>query len=58
MRRRRCAADTGWAFGRLIARIFAEQGLIVMDAAAREFHALGASTLRYAIEYAAGLQRR
>ena len=30
------------AFGRLIARIFAEQGLIVMDAASRGFHALGA----------------
>jgi bacillithiol biosynthesis cysteine-adding enzyme BshC len=44
------------AFGRLMARIFAEQGLIVMDAASREFHALGASTLRCAIEYAAELQ--
>jgi bacillithiol synthase len=44
------------AFGRLIARIFAEQGLIVMDAASRGFHALGASTLRYAIEHAAELQ--
>ena len=30
------------AFGRLMARIFAEQGLIVMDAASRGFHALGA----------------
>ena len=29
------------AFGRLIARIFADQGLIVMDAASRGFHALG-----------------
>ena len=45
------------AFGRLIARIFAEQGLIVMDAASREFHALGAGTLRYAIEHAEELQR-
>jgi bacillithiol biosynthesis cysteine-adding enzyme BshC len=44
------------AFGRLIARIFAEQGLIVMDASTRGFHALGASTLRYAIEHAAELQ--
>ena len=44
------------AFGRLMARIFAEQGLIVMDAASRGFHALGASTLRYAIEHAAELQ--
>ncbi len=44
------------AFGRLMARIFAEQGLIVMDASARGFHALGASTLRYAIEYATELQ--
>jgi bacillithiol biosynthesis cysteine-adding enzyme BshC len=45
------------AFGRLMARIFAEQGLIVMDAASRGFHALGASTLRCAIEYAAELQQ-
>jgi bacillithiol synthase len=44
------------AFGRLIARIFADQGLIVMDAASRGFHALGAGTLRYAIEHAAELQ--
>jgi bacillithiol biosynthesis cysteine-adding enzyme BshC len=45
------------AFGRLIAKIFAAQGLIVMDAASREFHALGASTLRHAIEHAAELQK-
>jgi bacillithiol synthase len=44
------------AFGRLIARIFAEQGLIVMDAAARGFHALGENVLRCAIEYADELQ--
>jgi bacillithiol biosynthesis cysteine-adding enzyme BshC len=44
------------AFGRLMARIFADQGLIVMDAASRGFHTLGASTLRYAIEHAAELQ--
>jgi bacillithiol biosynthesis cysteine-adding enzyme BshC len=45
------------AFGRLIAKIFAAEGLIVMDAASREFHALGAATLRYAIEHAAELQK-
>jgi bacillithiol biosynthesis cysteine-adding enzyme BshC len=45
------------AFGRLMSRLFAEQGLIVMDAAARGFHALGASTLRYAIEHAEELQQ-
>jgi bacillithiol biosynthesis cysteine-adding enzyme BshC len=44
------------AFGRLIAQIFAEQGLVVMDAAVRGFHALGAETLRYAIEHAEELQ--
>jgi bacillithiol synthase len=44
------------AFGRLMAKIFAEQGLVVMDAASRGFHALGASTLRYAIEHAGELQ--
>jgi bacillithiol biosynthesis cysteine-adding enzyme BshC len=40
-----------------MARIFAAEGLIVMDAASREFHALGARTLRYAIEHAAELQQ-
>jgi bacillithiol biosynthesis cysteine-adding enzyme BshC len=44
------------AFGRLMARIFAEQGLVVMDAASRGFHSLGANTLRYAIEHADELQ--
>jgi bacillithiol synthase len=45
------------AFGRLIARIFAEQGLVVIDASSREFHALGARALRYAIEHADELQK-
>ncbi|MBS1822859.1 MAG: bacillithiol biosynthesis cysteine-adding enzyme BshC [Acidobacteria bacterium] len=40
------------AFGRLMARIFARQGLIVVDAAGREFHSMGASTLRHAVENA------
>jgi bacillithiol biosynthesis cysteine-adding enzyme BshC len=44
------------AFARLMTRLFAEQGLIVMDAAGREFHALGAPTLRYAIEQAEELE--
>jgi bacillithiol synthase len=44
------------AFGRLMARIFADQGLVVMDAASRGFHALGSSTLRYAIDHADDLQ--
>jgi bacillithiol biosynthesis cysteine-adding enzyme BshC len=44
------------AIARLMTRLFAEQGLIVMDAAGRDFHALGASTLRYAIEHAAELE--
>src|SRR5437899_3863284 len=44
------------AFGRLMARVFAEQGLVVMDAASRGFHALGARALRYAIENADELQ--
>ncbi|QMV19832.1 bacillithiol biosynthesis cysteine-adding enzyme BshC [Granulicella sp. 5B5] len=43
------------AFGRLITKLFAPFGLIVMDAASRDFHALGASTLQYAIEHAAEL---
>lgn len=44
-------------FGRLMARIFSEQGLVVMDASTREFHALGAKTLQYAIEHADELQQ-
>jgi bacillithiol biosynthesis cysteine-adding enzyme BshC len=44
------------AFGRLLTRVFAEFGLVVMDAASREFHALGASTLRAAIERAEELE--
>jgi bacillithiol biosynthesis cysteine-adding enzyme BshC len=46
----------GSAFARLMTRLFAEQGLIVMDAAGREFHALGAPTLRFAIEHAEELE--
>ena len=46
----------GGAFACLMTRLFAEQGLIVMDAAGRDFHALGAKTLRYAIEHAEELE--
>ena len=46
----------GSAFARLMTRLFAEQGLIVMDAAGRDFHALGAPALRYAIEHAEELE--
>jgi bacillithiol biosynthesis cysteine-adding enzyme BshC len=44
------------AFARLMTRLFAEQGLIVLDASGRDFHALGASALRYAIEHAGELE--
>jgi bacillithiol biosynthesis cysteine-adding enzyme BshC len=44
------------AFARLMTRLFAEHGLIVMDASGRDFHALGASTLRSAIEHAEELE--
>ena len=44
------------AFARLMTRIFASHGLIVMDAAGRDFHALGASALRFAIEHAEELE--
>jgi bacillithiol synthase len=44
------------AFGRLLAKIFADDGLIVIDAAGREFHRLGARVLRAAIERAAELE--
>ena len=48
----------GGAFARLMARVFAAQGLIVIDAAGREFHALGERTLRYAIEHADELEAK
>ena len=44
------------AFARLMTHLFAAHGLIAMDAAGREFHALGASTLRFAIEHAEELE--
>jgi bacillithiol biosynthesis cysteine-adding enzyme BshC len=50
------AATFASAFARLLTRIFADHGLIVMDASGREFHSLGASTLRYAIEHAEELE--
>ncbi len=46
----------GGAFARLMTATFAEQGLVVMDAAGRDFHALGAGTLRFAIEHADELE--
>jgi len=46
-------ADTlASAFAKLLSGIFREHGLIVIDASTRDFHALGAPVLRYAIEYA------
>jgi bacillithiol biosynthesis cysteine-adding enzyme BshC len=48
----------GGAFARLMVRIFEAEGLVVMDAAGREFHSLGASTLRYAIEHAEELEEK
>src|SRR5665213_924937 len=49
-------ATLAGAFGKLLTRVFATQGLIVMDAASRDFHALGASVLRYALEHAEELE--
>ena len=46
----------GGAFARLMTRLFAAQGLIVMDASGRDFHALGAAPLRAAIERAGELE--
>ena len=48
-------ATLAGAFGRLIARLFAPWGLIVMDAAAPGFHALGAKVLEEAIRKADSL---
>lgn len=44
------------AFARLLASIFADHGLIIIDASNRAAHALGAPVLRYAIEHAAEVE--
>ncbi len=44
------------AFAKFISRVFAEHGLIVLDASSRECHALGAEVLRKAITSADELQ--
>ncbi|HEV2619369.1 MAG TPA: bacillithiol biosynthesis cysteine-adding enzyme BshC, partial [Acidobacteriaceae bacterium] len=46
----------GSAFALLMTRLFAVHGLIVMDAAGRDFHALGKPALRHAIEHAEALE--
>ncbi|HEY4382126.1 MAG TPA: bacillithiol biosynthesis cysteine-adding enzyme BshC [Acidobacteriaceae bacterium] len=50
------SATFGSAFARWMTRLFAEQGLIVLDAAGRDFHTLGATALRRAIENADELE--
>ena len=50
-------ATLGGAFARYMSEVFAAEGLVVVDAAGRGFHALGAATLRYAIEHAEELER-
>ena len=42
----------GQAFGEFYSKVFAAQGLLVLDAASREIHRLGASVLKAAIERA------
>ena len=49
-------ATLGGAFSRLMTALFAEHGLIVMDASGRDFHALGRTTLRAAIEHGEDLE--
>jgi bacillithiol biosynthesis cysteine-adding enzyme BshC len=49
-------ATLAGAFGRLITKTFEGFGLVVMDAASRDFHALGASVLKAAIEGADELE--
>ena len=46
------------AFARLMLATFARQGLVVIDASGREFHAAGAGVLRAAIERAEELEAR
>ena len=50
-------ATLGEAFGRLLTAVFADEGLVVMDASSRALHALGSGTLRAAIERADELER-
>ena len=50
------AATLGGAFARWMTRLFSSYGLVVVDAAGREFHALGERALRYAIEHAQELE--
>ena len=49
-------ATLGGAFARWMGKLFEAQGLVVLDAAGREFHALGSVALRYAIEHAGELE--
>lgn len=49
-------ATLGRAFALFMARLFAAHGLIVMNASGREFHALGKSVFRAAIERAPELE--
>ncbi len=44
------------AFGKFLSGVFRDHGLIVIDASIRDFHAMGAPVLRYAIEHADDLQ--
>lgn len=50
------AATYAEAFARLLSATFANEGLILIDAAGRDFHRLGAHVLRAAIERAAELE--
>lgn len=50
-------ATLAGAFGKLLTRVFAEFGLVVMDASSREFHALGTGVLRGALEHAEALEQ-
>ena len=43
-------------FGRLLAHVFADHGLVILDASSRPFHALGQDVLRAAIERAEELE--
>jgi bacillithiol biosynthesis cysteine-adding enzyme BshC len=49
-------ATIGLAFARLMAYLFRDHGLVVLDAAGRAFHALGCDTFRAAIDRAEELE--
>ncbi|MGI4828904.1 MAG: bacillithiol biosynthesis cysteine-adding enzyme BshC [Janthinobacterium lividum] len=49
-------ATLAGGFGRLLSHVFADHGLIILDASTRDFHLLGKDVLQGAIEHAAEIE--